>query len=278
MGSTNSTQANGNGTRSIARRQEASNRLDDDRDNDVHVWENKQLQLIEECKIIKVLDIVCGRLESLIPNPNDKNSRNEFGNSLRLLAARIDRYFSSAKMQHLRYANLQVHSKLQQVQADSQTIANKLDDICDQEQLSTEGVVKFKEVGQDFLNACRPFYEQLLRAMKGEDLSDIKLDNGLKEATSKFRRFKDFILRKWWWILIAISNGASTGAIAGGVVGAYTPIPVTTLPGIALGAGAGALAGAVGGGAALCIKAIIQANKKEFEVHVESKYKQITFK
>jgi hypothetical protein len=248
--------------------------------NDRYVpeWEIKQLKLINKFNIHKVLVIVCDRIESLKSNPNDKVSRNELGNCMRKLAQVIDRYNTEMAEQHVRYSNFQYDRKLLQVQADSQAIAKKIDDIRDKEQLSPEGIAMFKKVAQEFLDANRPFHKTLGKAINGEDLDDIELENGFNQATSKLSRFKDFFLSNLWWIPVGAANGALAGAVAGGVVGAYTPIPITTLPGIVVGAGLGAVAGGVFGGVALGIAAVKHASKKEeYNVYVKSKYLGITF-
>jgi hypothetical protein len=249
-----------------------------DRYNDVHDWESKQLKLINKFNIHKVLEIVCDRVESLKSNPNDKVSRNELGNCMRKLAQGIHRYNEEMTGQHVRYSNRQVDCKLLQVQADSQAIAMRIDDIRDKEQLSPEGIAKFKKVAQEFLDVNRPFTKKLVKAINGEVLDDIELENGFNQATSKLSRFKDFFLSNLWWIPVGAANGAIAGAVAGGVVGAYTPIPIATVPGIAVGAGLGAVAGGVFGGVALGIAAVKHAYKKEeYNVYVKSKYLEITF-
>lgn len=233
----------------ILGRQAASFRVERDHDlNHAHVWEKEKLHLIKEYKIHKVLDQVCARLESCLHNPNDSNSRNELGNAIRLLAARIDHY--NQMTSNMSFNDITLDLNLLHIQSDCQAIIDWINEVKDEQQLSEEGIATFKEIAEDFLNENRQFCSKLLKATDElEYMSDFELYNGFERLKEKFRRFKEFFVNNWWWIpkaaIYEAVTGAATGGLSRGYVGGWMPYSIAV--GAAIGFIKGAATGAVSG-------------------------------
>lgn len=221
----------------IAKIEGVNYRLEDP-ENDIpdHVWKNKQLQLIKECKIPMVLEQVCVRLESLLPNHNDFVSKNEFGNAIRVLGRRIDIYRSRRMSQNLRFVDVELHDPLLSIQLECHAIVNRIYDVTDAEKLSADGIAEFKAVAFDFLMQSRQFHAKLVEEFRGEQRTIMRI------VHEKFQRFNEFMANKKWWIPAGVLSGACAGAAAGAVLGGP--------PGAAVGAAVGAFSGSVIGATA----------------------------
>lgn len=209
------------------------------------------------------MEQVCLRFESLLRNPNDSISRKELGNALRLLTARIDRYYQLTG--HLPFGDIVLNRNLMHIKSDCEVIADWINKVNGEQQLSEGGIATFKDIGQEFLTSHREFCLKLLQATnEHENMSDIEVHNGFEKAKEIFRRFKEFYVNNWWWISkAAISGGiegALTGGLSGGSVGGCMPIPMAV--GAAVGFVRGSTIGIVSGTAFLFIGAMKYAIRK----------------
>lgn len=273
MGTSNSSNTSQHITGIVIEEEQSANRSDDDLRRD-RVWETQHLQLIKKARLHIVLEQVCSRLESLMSNPNDSRSRNELGNALRLLAARIDCYNQLTR--NLRLGNINIERNLLHIQVYCQNIEDVINEVNGSQQqvqqLSAEEVALFKELAQDFLSTHRPFCAKLLRDVE-EHMDEKEVYSVFEKAKESFRRLKEFVIRNWRRIakgaLSGACGGAATGLSVGAAIGAFTPIPIATVPGAAIGVGVGAAAGAFLGGGSVIAALLSGALKDAKKRHVQ---------